>query len=160
MTRQAFEAFITAPPFEMGISRFDDRGAWPGSYKSYETDLAWQSWQAATAAAMTEALAHIDALTAEVSASDIAIAEYRQQCLDNAAEIARLRAESEERLQNCAALVAEVEQLRKDAEREPMTDEDTLALFNRIQLRMLFTDADASPFASGVASAEFFHGIK
>ena len=34
-----------------------------------------------------------------------------------AAEIARLRSESEERLQNCAALVAEVERLRKDAER-------------------------------------------
>lgn len=39
---------------------------------------------------------HIDALTAENE---------------------RLRAESEERLQNCAALVAEVERLRKDAER-------------------------------------------
>ena len=33
------------------------------------------------------------------------------------AENQRLRAESEERLQNCAALVAENEQLRKDAER-------------------------------------------
>lgn len=57
-------------------------------------------------------------------------------------------------------LEAENERLRKDAERRPMTDEDTLALFNRIQLRMRFTDADARPFASGVASAEFFHGIK
>lgn len=54
-TRQAFEAFITAPPFDLGIGRFDDRGAWPGSYKSYETDLAWQSWQAATAAALERA---------------------------------------------------------------------------------------------------------
>lgn len=34
-----------------------------------------------------------------------------------AAEIERLKTESEERLQNCAALVAEVERLRKDAER-------------------------------------------
>jgi hypothetical protein len=63
---------------------------------------------------------HIDAqapddrvkeLEAELAATEIAIAEYRQQCLDNAAEIARLRSESEERLQNCAALVAEVERL-------------------------------------------------
>ena len=57
-------------------------------------------------------------LEAEIRASDIAIAEYRQQCLDNATEIARLRSESEERLQNCAALVVENEQLRwaaKDA---------------------------------------------
>jgi len=59
----------------------------------------------------------IEAEIAAIAASDIAIAEYRQQCLDNAAEIARLCAESEERLQNCAALVAEVEHLRKDAER-------------------------------------------
>jgi len=51
-------------------------------------------------------------LEAELAAAEIAIAEYRQQCLDNAAEIARLRSESEERLQNCAALVAEVERLR------------------------------------------------
>lgn len=57
-------------------------------------------------------------LKAELAATEIAIAEYRQQCLDNATEIARLRSESEERLQNCAALVAENEQLRwavKDA---------------------------------------------
>ena len=77
-----------------------------------------------------------------------------------AAEIARLRSESEERLQNCAALVAEVERLRKDAERKPITDEDTLALFNRIQTGMRFTDADIRPFAAGVTAAEFFHKIK
>ena len=51
-------------------------------------------------------------LEAELAATEIAIAEYRQQCLDNAAEIARLRSESEERLQNCVALVAENERLR------------------------------------------------
>ena len=56
-------------------------------------------------------------LEAELAATETVITEYRQQCLDNADEIARLKAESEERLQNCAALVAENEQLRKDAER-------------------------------------------
>ena len=50
MNRQAFEAFISAPPFEMPIERFDDRCAWPGSYTELEVDLAWQAWQAATAA--------------------------------------------------------------------------------------------------------------
>jgi len=55
MNRQAFEAFITAPPFEMGISRFDDRGAWPGSYRSYDVDLAWQAYKAATNAALERA---------------------------------------------------------------------------------------------------------
>lgn len=103
--------------------------------------------------------------------------------------IDKLEKLAEERLQNCAALVAEVERLRaevtrpestdmtlmralvqsqatelerlrKDAERKPITDEDTLALFNRIQTGMRFTDADIRPFASGAAAAEFFHGIK
>ena len=61
-------------------------------------------------------------LEAELAAAEIAIAEYRQQCLDNAAEIARLRSESEERLQNCAALVAEVERLRAEVTRPESTD--------------------------------------
>lgn len=52
MNRQAFEAFISAPPFEMPIERFDDRCAWPGSYTELEVDLAWQAWQAATDAAL------------------------------------------------------------------------------------------------------------
>ena len=103
--------------------------------------------------------------------------------------IDKLEKLAEERLQNCAALVAEVERLRaevtrpestdmtlmralvqsqatelerlrKDAERKPITDEDTLALFNRIQTGMRFTDAAARPFAAGVTAAEFFHKIK
>jgi len=61
----------------------------------YKCDPKWAAyiWQAATAAA----------LAAPATAP--------------AAEIERLKTESEERLQNCAALVAEVERLRKDAER-------------------------------------------
>lgn len=48
-TREAFEAFISAPPFEMPTERFDDRCAWPGGYTELEVDLAWQAWQAAKA---------------------------------------------------------------------------------------------------------------
>ncbi len=47
-----------------------------------------------------------------------------------------------------------------ELERKPMTDDETLALFNRVKVRMLFTDAEVAPFASGVAAAEYFHGIK
>ena len=79
--------------------------------------LAYENEDALSVESLTEVLAHIDALEAEIHASDLAVAEYRQQCLDNAQEIARLRAESEERLQNCVALAAENERLRKDAER-------------------------------------------
>jgi len=100
-------------------------------------------------------LAHIDALTAEISASDIAIAEYRQQCLDNAAEIARLRAESEERLQNCAALVAENERLRKDAERRPMTDEKAYALAGAV-----FPYSQHRKCLELIRDTEAFHDIK
>jgi len=55
MTREAFEAFISAPPFEMPIERFDDRSAWPGGYTELEVDLAWQAYQAATDAALERA---------------------------------------------------------------------------------------------------------
>ena len=78
---------------------------------------AIESLNAALAAPATAPDERVKELEAELAATEIAIAEYRQQCLDNATEIARLRSESEERLQNCAALVAEVERLRKDAER-------------------------------------------
>ena len=62
MTREAFEAFISAPPFEMPTERFDDRGAWPGGYTELEVDLAWQAWKAATDAAHGE----IDKLQAQL----------------------------------------------------------------------------------------------
>ena len=45
--REAFEVFITAPPFEMQIERLDGRCAWPGSYTHHDVDLAWQAWKAA-----------------------------------------------------------------------------------------------------------------
>ena len=48
-TREAFEAFISAPPFEMPTERFDDRCAWPGGYTELGVDLAWQAWKAAKA---------------------------------------------------------------------------------------------------------------
>ena len=64
MSRQAFEALITAPPIDLGIGRFDDRGAWPGSYRSYDVDLAWQAYKAATNAALELAAEVCDNLSA------------------------------------------------------------------------------------------------
>ena len=61
-TREAFEAFISAPPFEMPTERFDDRGAWPGGYTELEVDLAWQAWKASHDAAQAE----IDRLQAQL----------------------------------------------------------------------------------------------
>lgn len=48
--RSAFEAWITDPPMEKDVARnsTDDRkGAWPGQYRSYEVQLAWEAWCAA-----------------------------------------------------------------------------------------------------------------
>ena len=80
MTRESFEAFISAPPFEMPIERFDDRSAWPGSYTELEVDLAWQAWQAATDAAtetvhvvMMDQTAHDMNLVAEKYAHKLAL---------------------------------------------------------------------------------------
>lgn len=83
----------------------------------FDDDTKSDVWSYSRELVISTVLAHIDRLEAEIHASDLAVAEYRQQCLDNAQEIARLRAESEERLQNCVALVAENERLRRDAER-------------------------------------------
>jgi len=65
MTREAFEAFISAPPFEMPIERFDDRSAWPGSYTELEVDLAWQAWKAATASERERAAVACEAIENE-----------------------------------------------------------------------------------------------
>lgn len=47
--RTAFEAWISAPPFEHMCDRNGEDSAWPGTYKRYETELAWEAWQAAAA---------------------------------------------------------------------------------------------------------------
>ena len=45
--RALFEAFITAPPFEREVGRWEesDNVAWPGQYLEYEVELAWCAWQ-------------------------------------------------------------------------------------------------------------------
>jgi hypothetical protein len=67
MTREAFEALISAPPFEMPIERFDDRCAWPGGYTELEVDLAWQAWQAATNTALERAADVCETILDELS---------------------------------------------------------------------------------------------
>lgn len=45
MTREAFEVWISAPPYERSIERQGENGSWPGQYRSYETQAAWEAWQ-------------------------------------------------------------------------------------------------------------------
>jgi hypothetical protein len=51
MTRAAFEAWISAPPFEREVKRFGENSAWPGNYRKLDVDLAWCAWSAAMALA-------------------------------------------------------------------------------------------------------------
>ena len=47
---KAFEAWISAPPFERDITRYpmnSEESAWPGHYREYEVQLAWEAWEAA-----------------------------------------------------------------------------------------------------------------
>ena len=46
-TREAFESFISAPPFEKSVDRYPDRDteSWRGQYKLLDVQLAWESWQ-------------------------------------------------------------------------------------------------------------------
>jgi hypothetical protein len=52
--RAAFEAWISAPPFERGVERFGENSAWPGNYRELDVDLAWQAWSDAMAKAAAE----------------------------------------------------------------------------------------------------------
>ena len=59
--RNRFEAWVSAPPLEKSVERFGPEGSWPGHYRDYGVQLAWESWQRATeenATALDEALAH------------------------------------------------------------------------------------------------------
>lgn len=47
VVRAHFEKWISAPPFEHMCDRNSENSAWPGAYKRYETELAWEAWQAA-----------------------------------------------------------------------------------------------------------------
>jgi hypothetical protein len=43
---KAFERWISAPPYEHAIRRWDDSPvrAWPGQYTDYRVQLAWEAW--------------------------------------------------------------------------------------------------------------------
>lgn len=43
--RVAFERWISSPPFEHMCDRNSETSAWPGAYKRYETELAWEAWK-------------------------------------------------------------------------------------------------------------------
>ena len=45
-SRKAFEAWITAPPYEKSLATIAASGGWPGQYVDYAVQLAWEAWVA------------------------------------------------------------------------------------------------------------------
>ena len=43
--RAIFEKWISSPPFELSCEINGELSAWPGNYKCYETELAWEAWK-------------------------------------------------------------------------------------------------------------------
>ena len=96
----------------------------------------------------------LEILHAALAAPATAPDRHAQELLAQDITLQNMR---ERHAQELCAYEVTVDKLR--AERKPMTDDETLDLFDRVKVGMLFTDAEAAPFASGVAAAEHFHGI-
>lgn len=47
-SRAEFEVWVSAPPYEMSLERQTANGTWPGQYREYGVQLAWEAWQQAT----------------------------------------------------------------------------------------------------------------
>jgi hypothetical protein len=52
--RKKFEARFSASPFEWDFERFPEGSAWPGNYKDYNVQCAWEGWEEAAEAANKE----------------------------------------------------------------------------------------------------------
>lgn len=45
--RDTFEMWIIKPPIECDVSRWSkEESVWPGQYKNYPVQLAWEAWLA------------------------------------------------------------------------------------------------------------------
>jgi len=57
VSREAFEKWISQPPYEKDITKYPDDpelAAWPKCYRDISVQLAWDAWQAAKADAIPE----------------------------------------------------------------------------------------------------------
>lgn len=46
--RENFESVMGKPPYEFEFDRWPEDHAWPGQYKAYTVQCAWDAWQEAT----------------------------------------------------------------------------------------------------------------
>ena len=66
--RAEFEEWITSPPLEKPVHRNPESSGFPGQYRAYEVQLAWESWQASRAALDVVSLSDFEALKSEHNA--------------------------------------------------------------------------------------------
>lgn len=45
-SRKEFEQWICDNPYEKSVERLPDDASWPGQYRHYNVQLAWEAWQA------------------------------------------------------------------------------------------------------------------
>lgn len=45
--RRYFEAIFSDAPFEFNMERWDENGSWPGNYKDYNVQCAWEGFSVA-----------------------------------------------------------------------------------------------------------------
>jgi len=43
--REAFERWVSSPPYELNVDRLPMDGLWPGQYRDHKTEVAWLAWQ-------------------------------------------------------------------------------------------------------------------
>lgn len=89
--RAAFEAWISAPPFEREVERFGESSAWPGNYRELDVDLAWQAWSAAMALARQRCVQIVETYKVPVgnSAAGEMAAEWTMDALREIRDVIR-----------------------------------------------------------------------
>lgn len=45
--RRTFEETFSRPPFEFEMDKYNHHESWPGSYRNYHVQCAWEGWQEA-----------------------------------------------------------------------------------------------------------------
>ena len=107
-TRQEFEAWISAPPLERPTARYPEgpkRTIWPGQYKHYDTQLAWEAWQARDA--------EIAAIRAEIAEQSKSADDWRKRAANKATDNMGLRGAIADRDATIREQAAEIERMRE-----------------------------------------------
>lgn len=47
LERNKFEQWISSPPYEHMCDRYSENSSWPGMYRRYDTEIAWEAWKTA-----------------------------------------------------------------------------------------------------------------